>query len=125
MVMIDIKKVSVHNGCDIKRFGSTDSDVWLSALPTGTDVHNRYKNVSVHHLRYEHSHLYSICQKLSTLNKFNHCQGTIQGSSVFCHFSLHPRKRNTERLQAMPTKRQVRFHTYSEARHGATCNHWY
>jgi len=29
-------------GCKIKKFGSTDSDVWLSALPTGTSVHNRF-----------------------------------------------------------------------------------
>jgi hypothetical protein len=27
-------------GNKIKKNGSTDSDVWLSALPTGADIHN-------------------------------------------------------------------------------------
>jgi len=29
-------------GCKIKKFGSADSDVWLSALPTGAGIHNRF-----------------------------------------------------------------------------------
>ena len=32
----------VRIGCDIKRFDSTDGDVWLSALPTGASIHNRF-----------------------------------------------------------------------------------
>ena len=37
MFMIELYNRGVN-----KKYGSTDSDVWLSALPTGTDVHNRF-----------------------------------------------------------------------------------